>query len=233
MPTLLLRLAGPMQSWGTTSRFDRRETDLEPSKSGVLGLVCAALGRDRMEPVDDLAALRLGVRVDRPGVLRYDYQTAQNVIAADQSKIHPTTVSRRFYLADAVFLAGLEGEDRGLLERVQHALRNPVWPLFLGRKGYVPSPGVYLDNDLADAPLLSDESAAGALQRYRYLGGRRRGEPEAQTIHCRILLENRNSTDGSLRMDQPLGPFGERRFGARFVVAGEVEAPYVPESIGA
>ena len=47
MPTLLLGLAGPLQSWGTTSRFDRRETDLEPSKSGVLGLVCAALGRDR------------------------------------------------------------------------------------------------------------------------------------------------------------------------------------------
>ena len=45
--TLLLRLQGPMQSWGTTSRFDERDTQLEPSKSGVLGLVCAAIGRDR------------------------------------------------------------------------------------------------------------------------------------------------------------------------------------------
>ncbi|MCI0421769.1 MAG: CRISPR-associated protein Cas5, partial [Acidobacteria bacterium] len=26
MPTLLLRLVGPMQSWGTTSRFDQRDT---------------------------------------------------------------------------------------------------------------------------------------------------------------------------------------------------------------
>jgi len=43
MPTLLLRLAGPMQSWGLSSRFTIRDTSLEPSKSGVLGLLCAAL----------------------------------------------------------------------------------------------------------------------------------------------------------------------------------------------
>ena len=52
MATLLLRLQGPMQSWGTTSRFDERDTQLEPSKSGVLGLVCAALGRDRTRAAD-------------------------------------------------------------------------------------------------------------------------------------------------------------------------------------
>ncbi len=227
MPTLLLRLAGPLQSWGTTSRFDRRETDLEPSKSGVLGLVCAALGRDRSAPLDDLAELRLGVRVDRPGVLRYDYQTAQNVIAADQSKVHPTTVSRRYYLADAVFLAGLEGEDRALLARLHEALRNPFWPLSLGRKGYIPSPGPYLDDGLRDDGLQE------ALGRFRYLGGRRRGEPEGGVVRCRLVLENRDSAEGSLRMDQPLAPFSERRFGARFVIANEVEARHVPESAGA
>ena len=45
--TLLLRLAGPMQSWGLESRFDQRDTGREPSKSGVLGLICAALGKPR------------------------------------------------------------------------------------------------------------------------------------------------------------------------------------------
>ena len=44
MSTLLLRLAGPMQSWGTDSKFDERRTGREPSKSGVIGLVAAALG---------------------------------------------------------------------------------------------------------------------------------------------------------------------------------------------
>lgn len=43
MSTLLLRLAGPMQSWGTDSKFDVRRTGREPSKSGVIGLVAAAL----------------------------------------------------------------------------------------------------------------------------------------------------------------------------------------------
>jgi CRISPR system Cascade subunit CasD len=73
--TLLLRLAGPMQSWGTQSRFGIRDTGLEPSKSGVIGLLCAALGWGREHDVTDLAELRMGVRVDRAGVLRTDYHT--------------------------------------------------------------------------------------------------------------------------------------------------------------
>lgn len=233
MPTLLMRLTGPLQSWGTTSRFDRRETDLEPSKSGVLGLVCAALGRDRGEPVDDLAALRLGVRVDRRGVLRYDYQTAQNVIAADQSKIHPTTVSRRYYLADAAFLVGLEGPDQALLATIHAALRNPVWPLYLGRKGYVPSPGVYLEDGVRDEAL--EDALAGSPA----LGRRPRELGQGDTRPCRTLLENREGPEGSLRMDQPLGPFAARRFGARLVVVGkgvlarEAETGDVSESVGA
>ena len=79
MPTLLIRLQGPLQSWGTRSRFDHRDTWPYPTKSGVVGLLAAALGRDRREDVSDLAALRMGVRVDRKGVLKVDYQTDQFV----------------------------------------------------------------------------------------------------------------------------------------------------------
>jgi len=123
MATLLLRLQGPMQSWGTTSRFDERDTQLEPSKSGVLGLICAALGRDRAEPIEDLAALRMGVRVDREGKPMRDYHTATGVLnAAGKVDANRTVVSPRFYLADAAFLVGLEGPDRSLLEGIQRAL---------------------------------------------------------------------------------------------------------------
>ena len=79
MPTLLLKLVAPMQSWGVQSNFTHRDTGFEPSKSGVIGLICAALGRDRAEPVDDLAALKMGVRVDRQGVVLKDYHTAGKV----------------------------------------------------------------------------------------------------------------------------------------------------------
>src|SRR5690606_34005802 len=117
---------------GTTSRFDERDTQLEPSKSGVIGLICAALGRDRNEPVNDLAALRMGVRVDQEGVLVRDYQTATGVVIAANGKpdLGRTVVSPRFYLSDAVFLIGLEG-DRSVLENIHSALRRPVWPLSL------------------------------------------------------------------------------------------------------
>jgi CRISPR system Cascade subunit CasD len=228
MPTLLLRLAGPMQSWGTRSRFDERDSDLVPSKSGVIGLLCAALGIDREErdPVLQLAALRMGVRVDQPGVLRYDYQTAQNVIAADQSKVHPTTISRRYYLSDAVFLVGLEGEDRELLESALSALKNPVWVISLGRKSYIPSPGVYLPDGLCEKPLPE------ALK-YEYQGHEWPKDAQGKNLErarLPLFLENRDSSEGSLHMDQLLSSFAERRFGSRFVLRSSVEVTRVPES---
>ncbi|WP_120997049.1 type I-E CRISPR-associated protein Cas5/CasD [Stutzerimonas urumqiensis] len=206
MPTLLLRLQGPMQSWGTTSRFDERDTGLEPSKSGVVGLLCAALGRDRKEPVEDLAALRMGVRVDREGVPMRDYQTATGVVVAATGKadLGRTVVSPRYYLSDAVFLVGLEGEDQALLERLHAAVRNPVWPLALGRKGFVPGLPVHLPDGLVASPLFE------ALECYPFLPGH--GE---RPISLRGAIEH--ASEGSIRLDQPVAPFAERRFGPRFV----------------
>lgn len=217
MPTLLLRLAGPMQSWGTTSRFDQRDTGKEPSKSGVIGLLAAALGIDREawnEELQALATLTMGVRHDRPGVLKRDYQTAQHIISADRSKVHETAVTTRDHLADAVFLVGLEGPDRGLLERAHAALQNPVWPLALGRKSYVPAESVWLEGGVVDSPLLS------SLSTQPWLTTPRRGEPMPER-----LLVSLESTDGSgaLRMDQLLSSFSDRRFGARHVRSEWVE----------
>ena len=205
MATLLLRLAGPMQSWGTTSRFDERDTQLEPSKSGVLGLVCAALGRDRAEPVADLAALSMGVRVEREGVPLRDYQTATGVVIASSGKpdLGRTVVSPRYYLSDAVFLVGLEG-DRSLLVNIQQALASPVWPLALGRKSCVPSLPVYLPDGLSEQPLQAVLATWPCLV-----------TGEAPQAPRRVLLEH--PSEGSLRLDQPVAPFAERRFGPRFV----------------
>lgn len=203
--TLLLRLQGPMQSWGTTSRFDERDTQLEPSKSGVLGLVCAALGRDRSAPVDDLAALRMGVRVDQEGVPMRDYQTATGVVIAATGKadLGRTVVSPRYYLADAIFLVGLEGA-RDVLERIHAALRAPVWPLALGRKSFVPSAPLHLPGGLVDAPLQQ------ALSQWPVLAA---GDHPAAPL--RGLLED--VAEGAVRLDQPVAPFADRRFGPRFV----------------
>src|SRR5690242_11783389 len=76
-PILLLRLEAPMQSWGTRSRWDVRDSGPEPTKSGVVGLLGCALGlprrHARLEELD--RGLRFAVRADRPGTLATDYHT--------------------------------------------------------------------------------------------------------------------------------------------------------------
>lgn len=72
---LLVRLAGPLQSWGLTGRFARRDTHTRPTKSGVIGLCAAALGLAREEPLGELAQVLFGVRADRPGTPLRDYHT--------------------------------------------------------------------------------------------------------------------------------------------------------------
>lgn len=216
MATLLLRLQGPLQSWGTTSRFDERDTQQEPSKSGVLGLVCAALGRDRSEPLDDLAALRMGVRVDREGVPLRDYQTITGVLNAEgKFKIDRTVISPRYYLADATFLVGLEGQDSGLLQRIHAALRTPVWSLALGRKSCVPSMPILLPDALQSLDLLT------ALRGW---------PPLVPWIRRTLRLVLEDEREGSVRLDQPIAPFAERRFGPRFV---KQELMHVPDPIDA
>ena len=69
MATLLLKLAGPLQSWGSDSRFTETKTRHEPTKSGVIGLLAAALGRRRTEDVSDLAGRAAnGVPLEREHV---------------------------------------------------------------------------------------------------------------------------------------------------------------------
>ena len=129
--TLLMRLAGPMQAWGVSSRFGIRETITEPSKSGVIGLLGATLGWDRAAPTHliagltrtlaYLAALGFGIRIVQEGIIRRDYHTAQNVLRAkaklrpgkpvSDSDLQETVLSERYYLADAYFLVGLETEN--------------------------------------------------------------------------------------------------------------------------
>ncbi len=193
MAVLLLRLAAPMQSWGTQSHFSVRETGLEPSKSGVIGLLCAALGRPRTAAVDDLAALRMGVRVDREGKVMRDYHIAQQVLKADGKSVKETEPSSRYYLADAVFLVGLEGEE-ALLRHLHEALRAPVWPLYLGRKAFVPSQPVWLRDGMRP-----DEGLEEALERYPWLGSAWQKKPPER---LRLMIEEQDGYE--IRRDHPV-----------------------------
>lgn len=133
MSTLLLRFGAPLQSWGSSSLYDRRESDAMPTKSGVIGLLAAALGRRRNESLEDLNALRFGVRIDLRGERINDFQ-----ITHMGEKLN-ANISNRVYLSDALFLIGLGSEDESFLAEIDQAVNHPAFPLFLGRRSCPPS----------------------------------------------------------------------------------------------
>lgn len=132
MATLLLRLAAPLQAWGADSKFETRRTLPYPTKSGVIGMLAAALGisREDDEALKRLSELKFGVRVDKEGELLRDYHTAVG---------EKPYITNRYYLSDAIFVAGFESEDNELLSKLEYALKNPVFPLFLGRRSCPPT----------------------------------------------------------------------------------------------
>lgn len=148
MPTLLLRLAAPLQSWGSSSKFEIRTTEKMPTKSGVLGMLAAALGMGRetdlLNPQIPLNRLKFGVRADREGEVITDFHMAQDT----QNK--KSYVTYRHYLSDAVFLVGLEGNEI-FLKKLEIALQNPCFPLFLGRRSCPPTLPIVIG--IRDLPL--------------------------------------------------------------------------------
>ena len=163
MKTLLLRLSAPMQAWGDESSFEYRRTRREPTKSGVIGMIASAMGRRRSENLNDLYTFRFGVRADREGedISRYDFQISHvakkkngKYIPLKNGEYEPeeksTVLTYRYYLYDAAFLIGLEGDDE-LVVQAESALRAPAWPLFLGRRSCPPAGQVVLG--IRDLPL--------------------------------------------------------------------------------
>lgn len=209
MPVLLMRLAGPLQSWGSSSRFARRSTDPEPTKSGVIGLIAAARGVDRKASLDEFAGLRFGVRTDQPGRLLEDFQTARTLDGVS------LPLSRRFYLSDAVFLAGVESGDAKQLESYREALAAPQYPLFLGRRSCPPDGPIR--TWIVEAPL---ETALHDMdwQASKVYRARHRQSPRSLPISCDAPSGSATGEAESKRdVPHSFDPRG-RRYGTRLVV---------------
>lgn len=190
MTTLLIRLAAPLQSWGASSRYSRRDTQQEPTKSGVLGLLAAAQGLRRTDDLTQLAALKFGVRVDQPGSLLRDFQVARSL---DETKTFP--LSYRYYLSDAVFVAGVEGEAQ-LIEGLAESLKNPTFPLYLGRRSCPPS-----------LPLVAELSELGvvdALKRFPWQASEWYRAKQASRIGLRIAVDGDGRAAGDSIRDVPI-----------------------------
>lgn len=168
--TLFLRLEGPLQAWGShEAKFVIRRVMDAPTKSGVIGLLLCALGVSREAARDDwlsrLSALKMGVRIDRPGMRWWDYHTVgagMMMQIADPVKFHKPgpILTRREYVCDGSYLVALQGEPE-LIATLANALSRPVWTLYLGRKCCVPSVPVFSEKQL---PPALHESLLAALK---------------------------------------------------------------------
>ena len=178
-PYLLLWLEAPLQSWGHDSRFGRRDSLDFPTKSGVLGLLCCALGAggkqtqwlaqwaDRDMQVQAYVPLnRQGEPLPRQPLLRDFHMVGSGYDDKDpwQTLLIPKTstgkkavgggtkMTYRYYLQDMAFAVVLQGPQTALLD-LEAALQNPVWDLYLGRKNCVPTEfiaqGVHADSEQA------------------------------------------------------------------------------------
>lgn len=155
---LVLRLQGPLMSFGSVSVDETRPTHQLPTQSQLTGLLANALGwrareGERLNRLQE--RLVFGARRDRPGELLVDYQNAHihkgeaawrartaGPLVRAGGDAYENVQRWRHYIADGrvtvVFTLDPAGEDP-TLEMVSCALQRPARPLFLGRVGCPPS----------------------------------------------------------------------------------------------
>lgn len=211
MYTLVLRLAAPMQSWGTDSRYETRRTDRIPTKSGIVGLIAAALGLDRNDDISFLRKLEIGIRVDQAGTIQKDFHTA--------SSSKDSYITYRYYLSDAIFVVGISSPSKDLLERIEDALKKPVFPLYLGRRAFPPT-----------LPLILRPTANLSLQealiQVRYQGKK----TESSTIEVPLFITGTEGDFVKRVLDDPL-TFGERQreYAPRYISEFRIRIPVQEE----
>lgn len=202
---LILRLEGPLQSWGENAKWDFRDSSTMPTKSGVVGLLGCAMGQERGSQVlVELAqSITVAVRVDRPGAKFVDFQTVQGkpLKTADGGKRSNNTIlSPHAYLQDASFTVFIDTTPEWQ-QRIISALENPRWCMYLGRKNCVPS-----------RPILADRMEAADLMEAlkEYPAAERAGK--TMTYECELPVGMASSIQ---RPDDLIGV--KRKFQKRWV----------------
>lgn len=219
---LVLRLGAPLQSWGAASQFNRRETAPAPTKSGIVGLLAAASGRRRSDPIEDLLELHLGVRTDRTGTVLRDYHTvsglnrqalpsAQTDKRGRQRPTSPkkfTAVTQRYYLADAVFVAAVGG-DAGLLTGLAKAVERPAFPMALGRRSCPPTQPLLLrppeESAHPEHAALWQGAPEDVLENVTWQGAGRRTRGPA-SVSCAVTVDDEQGNDTMLDVPKSFDP---------------------------
>jgi CRISPR system Cascade subunit CasD len=191
----------------------QRTTEIAPTKSGIIGMLAAARGMRRTDPLTDLLGLSFGVRIDQPGELIRDFQTARSL---DGKRTMP--LSYRYYLGDAVFAAAIEGEHT-LLAGLHEALQRPHFPLYLGRRSCPPSGPVSLG--------VHDGNVTDALHSLDWQASKWHMRRGPKTVRLQII---RDAKPGELKTesirDEPLSfDSSQRDYAWRLIVRDHVDRP--------
>jgi len=196
---ILLWFEGPLQAWGADSKFGRRDSLKFPTKSGVLGLVCCALGArgEQKELLLEFSSLTQTVvsytKASREPLLRDFHMVGSGYDDSDPwTTLHipkksdggkavggGTKMTYRFYLQDARFAVVLEVPS-SRAGSIAEALQNPAYDLYLGRKTCAPTDFIYRGQyATADEALRSAETIAadkGLHEDFRVVDGEMEGE---------------------------------------------------------
>ena len=165
---LVFQLYAPLAAWGGQAVGQERPSNDHPGRSALLGLLAAALGlrRDDEQMQQVLRdACRFGVKVFSPGLGLRDFHTIQMPPSArkqqhlqtrrdelQEAKLG-TMLSFRSYRQDALSLAAVISDSADFdAARLQAALLEPVFPLYLGRKSCPPA--TPLNPEIIPAPTL-------------------------------------------------------------------------------
>lgn len=169
---LMLRLDGPLQSWGGVAMDPLRPTRSFPTRSALAGLAGSALGwtyRDGQRTTALQDAMDYAVRQERAPRMLLDYQTADldRIGSAGWTRwgvekrgggtaAAGTQILKKSYLAGGAFLValGLAATAPVSIAEVAQALRMPARPLYLGRKGCLPASPI----------LVGEQEAASAFE---------------------------------------------------------------------
>ena len=192
---MLLWLEGNLQSWGADSKFNRRSTMPFPTRSGILGLVCCALGSggEQKELLAIFAPLKQLVisygNAKTPKTQLRDF----HMVCSGYDEKDPwetlhipktsegkkavgggTKLTHRYYLQDAKFAVVME-IPADMSAELEKAMQHPVWDLYLGRKNCPPKDfifrGIFKSKDAAIAA--ADEIAGNKElhEQFRVLDG--------------------------------------------------------------
>ncbi|MBC8524895.1 MAG: type I-E CRISPR-associated protein Cas5/CasD [Chlorobium phaeobacteroides] len=197
---LLLWLEAPLQSWGADSRFGRRGTIDFPTKSGILGMLCCALGAggEQKELLAEMGKLRQTVlsfrrSKEREALLRdfhmvgsgYDDKNPwETLLIPKKSDGTPAVnggskITYRYYLQDAAF-AVITEVPSGKSTLFADSLENPCWDIYFGRKCCAPTDFIYRGcfntESIAIGKALEIAQEKKLMEDFRVVDGEHEGE---------------------------------------------------------